>query len=122
MIYQSSAQKYKWKAISILHEKAKLISAQRGPHTMQRARERTTAHRHSPREASLQREAARGEEAYARWRSCKNALALSNNSANTTRTISTDNDFAMKPLELSPLYNGKVLGHPRSCQCGEQWH
>jgi len=31
MIYQKSAHKYKWKAISILQEKAKLISAQRGP-------------------------------------------------------------------------------------------
>ena len=29
MIYQRSAQKYKWKVISILHEKAKLISAPR---------------------------------------------------------------------------------------------
>ena len=34
------------------------------------------------------------------WHSCKNALVLLNNSANTTRTISIDNDFATEPSFL----------------------
>ena len=37
MIYQSSAQGYKWKAISIFYEKSKLISAH-AVHEAQRAR------------------------------------------------------------------------------------
>ena len=41
MIYQSSAQNYKWKAISIFHKKSKPIAA----HAVQRAREREAAHR-----------------------------------------------------------------------------
>ena len=41
MIYQRLAQKYIWKAISILHEKAKLILAQRGSRGATRARERS---------------------------------------------------------------------------------
>ena len=45
-------------------------------------------------------ETARGEEARAHWHSCKNTLALSENSANTTRTIFIDNDFATKPSDL----------------------
>ena len=57
-------------------------------------------------------ETARGEEARAHWHSCKNTLALSENSANTTRTISIDNDFATEPSDLSPLYNGKVPSLP----------
>ena len=36
----------------------------------------------------------------ARWHSCKNALALSDNSANTTRIISIDNDFTTEPSYL----------------------
>ena len=65
MIYQRSTQKYKWKAISILHEKAKLISAQRGPHTTQRVGKRTVAHG-----AAHAREVAHGEEARARCVAC----------------------------------------------------
>ena len=56
------------------------------------------------------------------WHSCKNALALSNNSVNPTRTISIDSDFATEPSDLSPLFNGKVLGHPRTLQRDERWH
>ena len=67
-------------------------------------------------------ETARGEEARAHWHSCKNTLALSENSANTTRTISIDSCFATKPLELPPFYNAKVLGLPRTCRHGKRWH
>ena len=38
--------------------------------------------------------------ARARWHSCKNVLALSDNSMNTTRTISIDNDFTTEPTDL----------------------
>ena len=36
----------------------------------------------------------------ARWHSSKNSLALSDNSANTTRTISIDINFATEPSYL----------------------
>ena len=56
MIYQRSALKYKWKAISILHEKTKLISA----HAAQCTR---TLARGDPQVRRCPRvEAARGEE------------------------------------------------------------
>ena len=66
--------------------------------------------------------AAHGEEACARWHISKNVLALSENSVNTTRIISIDNDFVMKPSDLSPLYNGKALDLPRMSRRGERWH
>ena len=36
--------------------------------------------------------------------------------------LSIDNDFATEPSDLCPLFNGKVLGHPRSLWHGERWH
>ena len=79
---------------------------------MQRACERTVAHRRGPRKAGLQSEAPRAEEAHARWHSCKKALMLPNNSANTTRTISIDNDFATEPSYLFTFTSKRSLGHP----------
>ena len=55
-----------------------------------RMRERTVAHASRPTTGSPR----------VRWHSYKNALALSDNSTNTTRTISIDNDFATEPLYL----------------------
>ena len=112
MIYQRSAQKYNWKAISILHEKAKLILAQRGPRVAARARAR----------GGPCTEAASGEEAHTRWYSYKNAPRLWAKQPAVHVTISIDNDFAMEHSNLSPLYNDKVLDHPRVLRHGEQWH
>ena len=65
MIYQSLAQKYKWKAISILHEKTKLILAQRGPRGATRVHTRACG---GPKAArGPHAEAARGEEARTHW-------------------------------------------------------
>ena len=63
MIYQISAQKYKWKAISILHENAKLISAQRGPSDATRAPECMAARGAAHAALAHAREAAHDEEA-----------------------------------------------------------
>ena len=68
-----------------------------GPRDAARAPERTAARSAAHTAPPHAREAARGEEACVHRHFCKNALALSNNSANTTRTISIDNDLTKKP-------------------------
>ena len=47
-----------------------------------------------------------------RWHSCKNALALLDNNANTTRTISIDIDFATEPLYLFTFAPDQSLRRP----------
>ena len=53
---------------------------------------------------------------------CKNAPRLRAKQPAVHVTIPIDSTYAREPSDLSPLYNGEALGHPRVLRRGEQWH